>query len=361
MKSIVFGALLLLALIPAGRTLVQLDNLHELRAAHSATLLPNGKVLLVAGFRKGPDTYSQLYSNTAELYDPASRSFTYTGSLHMARCGQTATLLAGEKEVLITGGNNDKDHLATAELYNVQTGQWTKLPDMCTGREGHQAFLLKNGKVLIIGGAKDPRLMVELFDPVTRRFDKGPLPPVDGLGSTTAVALQDGRILLAGGTHDRQLSRAAMIYDPPTNQFTPTGDMTVARYKTGAALLPDGKVLIIGGSDNRDWKGKYSSTDCFDPRTNTFTKGPELNFQRFKLWRSVVTLKNGMVIVAGGDKHIETFDPQKDSFTVADTFDQALYFATATVLPSGEVLIAGGYGDNVQPVSKAWIYKPKAQ
>ncbi len=347
---------------PAGQTVFPLENLHELRAAHSATLLPDGKVLLTAGFRKGPDTYSQLYSNTAELYDPASHSFTYTGKLHVGRCGQTATLLSGGKEVLITGGNNDQDHLASAELYDVQSGQWTKLPDMLTGRQGHQAFLLKNGKVLIIGGAADASLPVELFDPVSRRFEKAGYSPVDAAGSATAVKLTDGRILLAGGTWDRQPSQKGMIYDPQTNRFMATGDMTVVRYKTGSALLPDGKVLIIGGSNNRDWKGKYSSTELFDPKTNTFSRGPEMNFQRFKLWQSIVTLKNGSVVVIGGDQHIETLRTGNDNFAVTGSFDQPLYFATATLLPSsGEVLVAGGYGNDAQPVSKAWIYRPKAQ
>jgi len=81
--------------------LMRLPDLHELRAAHSATLLPGGKVLIAAGFRKGPNGYSQLYSNTAEIYDPATRKFSYTGSMQIARCGQTATLLPGG-DVLIT-------------------------------------------------------------------------------------------------------------------------------------------------------------------------------------------------------------------------------------------------------------------
>ncbi|HZE84565.1 MAG TPA: kelch repeat-containing protein [Puia sp.] len=342
---------------PSGRRLLQVENLHELRAAHSATLLPDGRVLIAAGFRKGPDTYSQLYSSTAELYDPAKRTFTYTGSLHIARCGQTATLLAGGKEVLITGGNNDQERLPSAELYDVRTGQWTRLPDMLAGREGHRAILLKNGKVLIIGGTHDPELSVELFDPATRKFEKTGPSPYD-LNSMSAIGLADGRILLAGGLQGKQPTQSALICDPATSQFTKVGNMNSVRYKCGEILLADGKVMIIGGSDNRDWKGKYSSTEIFDPHTGTFSRGPELNFERFKLGHSVVTLRDGTVLVTGGDKHIELYDPASSKFTVVATLDQPYYFSSATLLTDGTVLMSGGYGNDAQPTSKNWLFQP---
>ncbi len=334
--------------------LTSLPHLHELRASHSATLLPDGKVLIVAGFRKGPDTYSQQYSATAELYDPVGRNFTFTGKLHMARCGQTATLLKGGKEVLVTGGNNDRPRLATAELYDVRTGQWAQLPDMLAGREGHQAILLKNGKVLIMGGTDDPRASVELFNPDTRTFEMAGPVPYD-LSSTTAIQLTDGRILFAGGMQNRQPVNAAMIYDPLSNQFARVGNMSMVRYKSGAALLPDGKAMIIGGSDQRDWNGKYSSTEIFDPVSQNFMRGPELKFERFKLTHAVITLKDGDIVVTGGDKHIERFHPASSRFSVVATLDQPYYYSTATLLPRGNILLTGGYGNDAQPTGKAWL------
>jgi hypothetical protein len=355
MKSIL--ALLLLAAItvpaPNKKGLLALKPLHEKRAAHSATLLPNGKVLITGGFKKGPDTYSQLYSATTEIFDPATYRFTYSGSLHIARCGQTATLLQGGKEVLITGGNNDRPRLASAELYDVATGQWTRLPDMNAGREGHQAVLLRNGKVLILGGTGDARTAIELYDPAVRRFEKGAPAPCDCSG--TVVPLPDGRILIAGGVQDRQLTRQAMTYDPATNRFTRVGDMTIVRYKTAAAILPDGKAILIGGSDNRDWKGKYNSTELFDPKTNTFSKGPDLNFERFKLGHSLITMSNGDILVTGGNQHIERWHDGR--FSVVAALDQPGYFTTATPTGGG-ILLAGGYGNDAQCVDKAWIYIP---
>jgi hypothetical protein len=352
--KIVLTFLLLLLLAPAKKGLHSIMPLHEKRAAHSATLLPNGKVLIVGGFRKGPDTYSQLYSATTEIFDPATYHFTYSGSLHTARCGQTATLLAGGKEILITGGNNDRESLASAELYDVAAGRWTTLPDMHTGRQGHQAVLLHNGKVLIIGGTGDARTAIELYNPVTRRFERGAPAPFDCNG--TVITLADGQILIAGGRQDRQLTRQAMTYDPVTNQFTRVGDMSVVRYKTAAALLPDGRAILIGGSDNRDWKGKYNSTELFDPKTKTFSKGPDLNFERFKLAHSIITMSNGDILVAGGNQHIEQWHNGK--FSVVASLDQPCYFTTATQLPKGGILLAGGYGNDAQCIDKAWVYIP---
>jgi N-acetylneuraminic acid mutarotase len=340
---------------PSGQRLVKLEDLHELRAAHSATLLPDGKVLIVAGFRKGPDTYSQLYSATSEIYDPVKHSFSYAGSLHVARCGQTATLLANGREVLVTGGNNDQERLASAEIYNTVTGQWTRLPDMLEGRQGHQAVLLKNGKVLIVGGTDDPDKSIELYNPATRSFERGDPAPY-GLGSASVVPLKDGRILIAGGGKNYQPTAFAIIYDPAANRFDRVGDMMAVRYKTAAALLPDGRALIIGGSNNRDWKGKYRSTELFDPGTSNFIRGPELNYERFKLTHAVSTLKNGAIIVTGGDKHIEELDPVALKWNVIGTLDQPYYFSTSTLMPGGDILLTGGYGNDAQPTSKAWIF-----
>ncbi|HEY8970497.1 MAG TPA: kelch repeat-containing protein [Puia sp.] len=339
--------------------LTRLDDLHELRAAHSATLLTNGKVLIVAGFRKGPDTYSQLYSRTAELYDPVTRKFSYTGSLQIPRCGQTATLLPGG-DVLITGGNNDTPRLASAELYNSSSGTWTRLPDMLSGREGHHAILLVNGKVLIMGGSQHPDLYAELYNPTTHSFEKAGPSPLN-LSGSCVVQLRDGRVFIIGGWMQRQPVQYSMIYDPATNRFTRTADLNIVNYKAGAALLPDGKVIVIGGSNNRDWMGKYNTTEIYDPQKNVFRKGPRLQFQRFKLNHAIVTLSNGAIVVAGGDSHIETLNPGDSVFRTSAVMDQPYYFSTATLLPTGIILLAGGYGNSAQCVSKAWLYNPRAR
>jgi hypothetical protein len=356
MRIIILFVLLLSGIPLFKGPLVRLPDLHELRAAHSATLLPDGKVLIAAGFRKGPNGHSQLYSNTAELYEPATGKFTYTGSLHIARCGQTATLLPGG-DVLITGGNNDVPRLASAELYTSSTGAWTRLPDMLAGREGHRAVLLNNRKVLIAGGSSDPGPYAELYNPATKKFEKAGPSPLRISGSSV-VQLRDGRVFIAGGVQGKEAVQYSMIYDPATNKFTRSADLGIVKYKAAATLLPDGRVIIIGGSDNRDWNGQYNNTEIYDPVKNTFTRGPSLHFQRFKLKDAVVTLRNGTIVVAGGNDHIEMLRPGDTAFASVVTMDQPYYFSTATLLPDGDILLAGGYGNDAQCKGKAWLFCP---
>src|SRR6266550_3634306 len=134
--------------LPGSDTPFTFDNTGSLNTArdnHTATLLPNGKVL-VAG---GAGNISN-FLNSAELYDPASGSWTATGSLNTARYSHTATLLPNGK-VLVAGGFNGS-FLTSAELYDPASGSWTATGSLNTGRDFHTATLLPNGKVLVAGG-----------------------------------------------------------------------------------------------------------------------------------------------------------------------------------------------------------------
>ena len=118
-------------------------SLHFARGAHTATLLPSGKVLAAAGFNGS-------FMSRAELYDLANRTWTLTGNLNVARDGHTATLLNNGK-VLVAGGNGNNAPLS-AELYDPVSGTWTLTGNLNAGRYGHTATLLANGKVLVAGG-----------------------------------------------------------------------------------------------------------------------------------------------------------------------------------------------------------------
>ena len=138
------------------------------RNQHTATLLANGKVL-VAG---GGDNLA-----TAELYDPATGTWTFTGSLNAGRGAHTAALLSDGK-VLVAGGG---DNLATAELYDPATGTWTFTGSLNAGRYLHTSTLLTNGRVLIAGGLITA--MAEARNSTTRRPELGPSP---------AASIKDG-------------------------------------------------------------------------------------------------------------------------------------------------------------------------
>ena len=170
---------------------VNAGTMNSARERHTATLLTNGKVL-VAGGR--PDIMSA--TNGAELYDPASRTWTTTGSLNAARQLHTATLLPNG-QVLVAGGFM----LASAELYDPATGSWATTGSMSTVRYNHTATLLRSGQVLVAGGLDD---------------------------SGAALA-------------------SAELYDPASGTWSATGSLHKARDVHTATLLPNGQVLVAGG------------------------------------------------------------------------------------------------------------------
>src|SRR5512140_26592 len=126
-------------------------SMHAARGHHTATLLPDGRVLIAGGYDEPTTCLAG-----AELYDPATGSFTVTGSLANARASHTATLLPSGK-VLVTGGISfgpagGPPYLASAELYDPATGTFAPTGAMATPRSGHTATLLQDGRVLIVGG-----------------------------------------------------------------------------------------------------------------------------------------------------------------------------------------------------------------
>jgi hypothetical protein len=327
----------------------------EARSGHSATLLSNGKVLIVGGMRRNQDFY-----RSAELYDPATGKFTPAGTMSVGRVGHVAVLLQSGK-VLIAGGWVGFGGTDAAELYDPAAGKFTSLGAM-TGRRGNpSATLLKNGDVLIAGGADHDTpggmASAEIFHADTLKFEAvGSMH--SGRISQTASLLQDGRVLIAGGRGDK-VTASAELYDPKTKKFTPTGSLALARYKHTAGLLPDGRVLIAGGSDERDWNGAISSAEIYDPRTGRFTAAGSLNDSRFKLPDEAVPVGSGDLLVAGGSKRVEVYDPQTGKFTIASgQLSGPWHFMSETRLNDRRVLLAGGYANDDKATAETWIYRP---
>ena len=322
------------------------------RAAHQATLLTNGQVLITGGC---PGQNCHPFLRSVEIFDPTRRTFRLAALMTIPRASHTATLLQ-DGRVLVAGGCSTNGATASAEVYDVATDRWSKVGDMTLPRCSHIAVPLVDGRVFIMGGGEG-RLgnltSAEVFDPRTSTFV-----PVGSMRSNhyLATRLADGRVLLTGGQGSRgEMIRSADIFDPASGKFQPTGDMVMARVKHAAALLSDGRVLIIGGTAVGGSE-RFSSTEIYDPRTGRFSPGPSMRSGRYKIRDAVATLGSGAVLVAGGATTLELYDPVRQVFvpTRGDMSGPQL-FATATLLRNSEVLVLGGYDQRIRSSASAWI------
>jgi hypothetical protein len=364
----VFCVFVLLALAtrtpPGPGKLVPTGDTSTARFSHTATLLLNGKVLVAGGMER-----NGVWLDSAELYDPAKGRFSLIGKMSTRRAGATATLLPNGKVLIAGGTDGSGKNLASAELYDPDTNSFSATGSLSFPRGDAIATLLKNGKVLIAGGNAagddDQLASAEIYDPLTGLFL-----PTGSMHSPrsyfTAVRLKDGKVLVAGGLSGGQfpfhkVEATAEVYDPLTGRFTLIGEMSVPRYKQGAALLPDGKVMIAGGSNENGRQNKYSSTEIFDPQMNAFQPGPRMKFLRYKLVSGVTTLSDGRVLIAGGAEQPEIYDPVRGVFVpLNDEPLDGFLFSTATLLSDGRVLMVDGYGQHPTDgaVNHATLWKP---
>jgi hypothetical protein len=259
-------------------------------------------VLIVGG-------WTPELTRTAERFE-GSR-FVPTGALATPRGAPTATALR-DARVLVTGGSGAGNNaLASAELYDPRTGRFSPTGSMRSPRSAHVAVRLIDGRVLVIGGSNRGRVLAttELYDPTRGRFTAGPR-------------------------------------------------LRVARHKHAAVVLRSGRVLVLGGSDERDFGGRLASAELLDLRRPLALRLPPMSARRFKLTNSATLLPDGTVLVAGGARELERYDPRRGRFVQAGRIDSALAFATATRLRDGRVLVVGGYDDRLTINGRAWLVSP---
>lgn len=325
------------------------------RAAHQATLLATNQVLITGGCA-GQGCERILAS--AEVYDPTTRAFHPVPPMITPRASHGAIRLA-DGRVLVAGGWTGRRATAIAEVYDPATSRWVAVNDMIRPRMSPIVVPLPDGRVLVMGGdvrTGAPLASAEVFDPTTSTFSAvGPMST--SRGSHVALALADGRVLVTGGHRARgEILKSAEVFDPGTGEFHPTGDMGVPRHKHAAVLLADGRVPMVGGSDARDYRGRYKTTEFYDPETGEFSPGPNMGWGRHKIRDAVVVLPSGSVLVAGGATQPEVFHPANRVFVpVEGELNGPQMFATATRLATGQVLVLGGYDDRITSSASAWL------
>ena len=340
----------------------------QARVGHAAVLLETGKVLVLGG--KGVGTQGPTPVSTAQLYDPARGTWSPTGSMKVRRGeGFTATLLADGK-VLVVGGYKVNDDVPGAEMYDPAAGTWTTVAAPRTERGDHTATLLRDGRVLVAGGLDGlGTASAELYDPAADTWN--------GTGAMlgvrydhVAVALADGRVLVAGGWSENYGPKRSSveIYDPGNGKWAPAAPLPYAPAEPVATALKGGLVMVAGGLVGAPPNRGDSSAEIalYDPKADAWTAQPTGTGH---IASSLVPLPDGTVLMigfdAGGEPKADVFDPARKTWTPTRPPAEASGLSSVTLLPAGParvcaercgtVLVAGGsIGEQLSPVAELY-------
>ena len=310
------------------------------RSLHTSTTLDDGKILVVGG-REGTNPVA-----TAEVYDRATNAWTPAGSMAAPRFRHSATLLPDGKGLIVGGQDTDATFLATSELYDPATNAFVAAGSLADARASHSATRLENGNVLVAGGYSASKFYnsAELFDPAEKSWSAAAT-MVDIHSGHTATRLSDGSVLVAGGFGSTSQATAER-YDPATNTWSPAGSMSEGRVSHTATLLANGKLLISGGVNSTAGGTYLATAELYDPATNAWSSAAMMAASRAG---HVSTLLAGnRVLVAGGRdstlslSSAELYDPSTNAWSDAGKLAAARWLPAVAPLPGGRVLITGG-------------------
>jgi hypothetical protein len=305
----------------------------------------DGRLLVVGGYRGNGG------NDTAELRDAARGVFAMTGNLIDERYFHTATLLEDGRVLVVGGRGNTHSALSSAELWDVGSETFSATGPLGEARMFHTATLLADGRVLVVGGMSSetdaPVAEAELWDPGTGTF--GPAGTlIHPRAWHTATGLPDGRVLVAGGPAEAEL------WDPATETFNAAGMLGEARWWTTASLLDDGRVLVVGGMAGEGFVDNavaVGSAELWDPDRQSF--GPAGRLIQARGIHTATLLPDGRVLVVGGASDAiggppkplvsaELWDRTTDAFGSAASLAEARAGHTATLLDDGRVVVVGG-------------------
>lgn len=317
------------------------------RLRHTATLLPNGRVLVTGG-----------YTRTAEEFDPGTESWVAVGAPIATHRTHTATLLSNGT-VLVAGGAKSGS-ASVEELYDPTSGQWSPTGRMSTPRYGHTAERLPDGRILVVGGGTSegtsPVLATaEVYDPSTGEWTATGALNTARRDHTTTLVPGLGVLVTGGLGTDGAPLASSELYDFTTGTWTGVGEMHAARSGHTATRV-NGRVLVLGGATPDASGTTYK--EAFDPATSTWSV-------QDRLWTArqhhTATLVGDTLFIAGGYQKqmgilttTEVEGPQGPPWRTPLVQDR--YKHTATLLEGGRVLFVGGYSSGDPSAQSAELY-----
>ena len=312
------------------------------RTAATATLLDDGKVLLAGGhqFVIGTTVFA-----SSELYNPQTNTWAATGAMKTARFDAAAVRLADGRVLVLGGTTTGGTALASAELYDPETGKWSDAHAMLSARDLPAAVLLPSGKVFVAGGAGKT---AELYDPATDTWAAAAAMTVSRLHPAAAL-LADGRVLVAGGNDGTGAVASTEVYTPTTNTWAAPTNMSTERDRPTLTTLTSGKVLVAGGGALGG--ASLASAERFDPATRAWSSANAMTNQH-GAGAAATRLPNGRVLVTGGQiadngaPGSDVYDPATNTWASGGTQTGTRFFHTSTLLPSGQVLLAGSVANS---------------
>jgi WD40 repeat protein len=322
-------------------------------AAHQSVPVAGNRALIISG-GMGDDPAS--FTNIVELYNPVSGASLLTGGLNTGRGSFSATLLRDRRVLVVGGYNAIEKWVANAEIYDPISGSWSLNQPLYNHGIGHTATLLIDGRVLVTGGCMADGIpgrsnRTELFDPATNSWtDVGTLSqPRCG---HVAALLSDGRVVVAGGENGEVVLSSVDVFNPVTGLWSQTGNLNVARRDAAAVQMLDGRVIVSGGA--ADISGRSATLDSAEIYDANLGKwGQVASMSQSRSGHTVNLLPGGLVLVAGGLDvsaigsiqyldSVEVYDPQAGTWASIARLNEPRAYHAATLLPDGRVFVTGG-------------------
>ncbi len=342
------------------------ENVDDMRASRflpQATLLQNGKVLIVGNSSSQGESVAELFNSKTEKWEQ-------TSPVSMAIQGSTVTDLKNGK-LLIAGfgyGKNNSE-LISSEIYDFENNSWVKGGDMIDPRFFHRATLLDNGNVLVTGGLTTSFSILwraEIYKLTSNSWSEAAQMNSPRFFHT-ATRLNNGKVLVTGGQiNSSTFLKSAEIYDPLTNTWQPTGSMNESRFGHTATLLTDGRVLVTGGTDiNITSKG----AEIYNPSTGAWSKADDMDTKR--AFHQAVLMPSGEVMVLGGSSMnnidetiatnlVELYSPSSNEWKLMPAMNNVRTFHMAVLLKNGDILVVGGLDSDSEWLKSAEILREKS-